>query len=183
LNINFQVISFTETSNSLLNNNSNYISCPNFFQKSVKTANWLSLITSKVRSDYFIIYSNNYSICLQINCNDYENNILTINAPCNSFEDFLYTLKYYQIHYTDIDSTGLFEKIHMYLLTCMKDFYLPSQDGNVPNEILTNIFNLFIKFVRIFRSINQIHETNLTIISYLIGISNDYFFFLLTRKY
>ncbi len=65
----------------------------------------------------------------------------------------------------------------------MEEMYENNIDVNVvPNEVISNIFALFVKFVRIFRSINQIHESNLTIISYLIGISKDFFFYLLQSK-
>lgn len=182
LNINFQLVSFIDSSNSLNTTSVGLFQCPNFFlNPKLKHSDKLQLISSKKRTDYFLMHSVNFIICYQINYKNFESRLLVSN-PQESFDEFLYILKYFQLYYQDTENSGLFDKIHNYMVNCMKELYHTENDVTLPNENLNHIFSIFIKFIRIFRSINQIHETNLTILTYLIGISNDFFYYLINYK-
>lgn len=194
LNVNFQLINFIDTSGSLvkLSGGSGYgnistspenFSCASYiFNQKLKLNDKLSLLTSKKRTDYFIIYNGNYSICFQANFKTYESRLLSLSSANETFDDFLYILKYFQIYHNENDSAGLFDKIHNYMVKCLKELYHTETEQTMPNENVSYIFSIFVKFIRIFRSINQIHETNLTILSYLIGVSNDFFYHLINFK-
>jgi hypothetical protein len=182
LNINFQVISFIENSGSYIDSSVEKISCPYHFNNPKLTnLDRLQLSSSKKRNDYFVINSSNYSICYQVNYKSYENKLI---LPSNqySFDEFLYITKYFQLHYSDAENHGLFDNIHNFIVSWLKDLYNNENEKNVPSETISQIFNIFVKFIKIFRSINQSHETNLTIVSYLIGISNDFFYYLINYR-
>jgi hypothetical protein len=190
LNVNFQLINFIDTSGSLVKLSGGNIStspenfsCASYiYNQKLKLNDKLSLLTSKKRTDYFIIYNANYSICFQANYKTYESRLLSLNTVNETFDDFLYILKYFQIYHNENDSAGLFDKIHNYMVKCLKELYHTETEQTMPNENVSYIFSIFVKFIRIFRSINQIHETNLTILSYLIGVSNDFFYHLINFK-
>ena len=59
-----------------------------------------------------------------------------------------------------------------------------TKNSNSPQktETVNNLIRTFVKIIRIFRSINQIHETNLTIVSYLIKKSRDFFIHLINHQ-
>ena len=184
LNTSFQVLSIIDTSNCLINEGViQRFSCPvNLYNSKLKFSDKIQLLSSKKRSDYFIIYSNTYTICFQANSKAFESRIISQNRIEN-FEDFLYLTKFYQIHYIDPETQkNMFEFIHMYIYNMHKDLYNLDQEHLVPNENLHNIFRVFIRFVRIFRNINLLHETNLTILNYLLQISNDFFYILINNK-
>jgi len=184
LNLNFQLLSIVDTSNCLINEGAiQRISCPiNLHNAKLKFSDKLHLLSSKKRSDYFIIYSNTYTICFQANNKAFEAKILA-QSRVENFDDFLYLMKFYQIHYMDPDTQKtVFEYIHTYVYNMHKDLYNIDQEQLVPNENLHNIFRVFIRFIRIFQSINLIHETNLTILNYLLQISNDFFYILINNK-
>jgi hypothetical protein len=181
LNINFQVISFIDNSGSYIDNSIEKISCPyHFMNPKLNNLDKLQLSSSKKRSDYFVINSSNYSICYQVNYKSYETKII---LPSNqyTFDEFLYITKYFQLHHSEPENHGLFDNIHNFIVSWLKDLY-SENDKNVPSETISQIFNIFVKFIKIFRSINQSHETNLTIVSYLIGISNDFFYYLINYR-
>lgn len=185
LNTNFQCLSLVDTSNCLINEGAiQRFSCPiNLHNLKLKFADRLNLLSSKKRSDYFIIYSNTYTICFQANSKAFESKILSQNNRIENFDDFLYLMKFYQIHYSDPESQkNIFENIHLFVYNMHKDLYNVDQEHRVPNENLQNIFRVFIRFIRIFRNTNLIHETNLTILNYLLQISNDFFYILINNK-
>jgi len=184
LNTNFQVLSIVDTSNCLINECAiQRVSCPmNLYNLKLKFSEKLQLLSSKKRSDYFIIYSNTYTICFQANNKAFEARIVS-QSKIENFDDFLYLLKFYQIHNTDPDTQKtIFEYIHMYIYNMHKDLYNINGEQLVPNENMHNIFRVFIRFIRIFRSINLLHETNLTVLNYLLQISNDFFYILINNK-
>jgi len=185
LNTNFQVLSIVDTSNCLINEGAvQRVSCPlHLFNAKLKFSDTLQLLCSKKRSDYFIIYTNSYTICFQANSKAFEAKILAQSRDHNNFDDFLYLMKFYQIHNMDPETQkNVFENIHLFVYKMHKDLYNVDNEQLVPNENLHNIFRVFIRFVRIFRMINLIHETNLTILNYLLQISNDFFYILINNK-
>lgn len=117
-------------------------------------------------------------ISFQVNNKIFETKVLTLK--CESFDEFLFNLKYYQLYLSDSENNNiLFDKIHNYIICSLSGLYKAEADMTITNEYKANIYNFFVKFIRIFRSLNQIHETNLTILLYLMGTSNDFFYFLL----
>ncbi len=120
-------------------------------------------------------------ISFQVNNKLFETKVLTLK--CESFDDFLYSLKFYQLFLTESDNNNvLFDKIHNYIIGSLSGLYQAEAETTITNEYKANIYNFFVRFIRIFRSLNQIHETNLTILLYLMGTSNDFFYFLLQSK-
>lgn len=184
LNTNFQVLSIVDTSNCLINEGVvQRVSCPiNLFNAKLKFSDRLQLLGSKKRSDYFIIYTNTYTVCFQANSKAFEAKLLA-QSRVENFDDFLYLMKFYQIHYIDPETQKtIFEYIHFFVYNMHKDLYNVDNEQLVPNENLHNIFRVFIRFIRIFRTINLMHETNLTILNYLLQISNDFFYILINNK-
>src|SRR5690349_18443958 len=100
----------------------------------------------------------------------FETKVLSLKN--DSFDEFLYCLKYYQIYPVEIESNNiLFDKIHNYISGSLSGLYQAEAERTITNEYKANIYNFFVKFIRIFRSLNQLHETNLTILLYLMGTS------------
>ena len=121
-------------------------------------------------------------ISFQINNKIFETRVLTIK--CENFNEFLFNLKYYQLYLTESENNNiLFDKIHNYIIGSLSTLYKAEAETTITNEYKANIYNFFVKFMRIFRSLNQIHETNLTILLYLMGTSNDFFYFLLQSNF
>jgi hypothetical protein len=182
LNLQFQIVSFIENSGSYMEGGIEKITCPyHFINPKLSNFDKLQVSSSKKRNDYFVINSSNYSIIYQVNYKSYENKII---LPSNqySFDEFLYITKYFQLYYSENETHGLFDNIHNFIVNWLKDLYNNEDGKNVPSENISQIFNIFVKFVKIFRSINQSHETNLTLVSYLIGISNDFFYYLINFR-
>ena len=220
LNINFQIIILTDTSNSVLPDD--YYYTPMFYNiNKLKDNENTQLIVSKQRDDLFLIYSHLYVICFQMNYKTYENRLISMEIPIENFDDFLYELKYFHIYLpnTEIDidedlNLCVLDIIHKYFLSMIKTtngniqlkeekeinnsiiktdsgIMITSKDNvknkeqnpnNGKSETVNNLMRTFIKYIRIFRSINQIHETNLTIISYLIGKSYEFFIHLINHQ-
>lgn len=182
VDVNCNLISFIDSTNSLISSNIENMSCPShFYNPKLKFSEKLTLISSKKRTDYFIIYSANFMISFQVNNKIFETKVLTLK--CENFDEFLYSLKYYQLYLVDNENNNiLFDKIHNYIIGSLSGLYQAEADTTITNEYKANIYKFFIKFIRIFRSLNQLHETNLTILLYLMGTSNDFFYFLLQSK-
>jgi len=185
LNINLQTIKYLDISSSIFTKTKNFeeFACPLFlYSQKLSFSDKLSLISSKKRGDYFFIYSMNYSVCFQIIDKNYEFSLSSLENHNESFDDFLYLIKYFQMYPSDYESE-LFDKIHIRVVKFLKDLYnLETEVLTMPNENISQIFNIFVKFIKIFRSMNILHESNLTLISYLIGVTNDFFNHLLNFK-
>ncbi len=225
LNINFQVIILTDTSNSVLPDDFYYT--PMYYNiNKLKENDNAQLIISKQRDDLFLIYSHLYAICFQINYKTYENRLISMEIPIENFHDLLFELKYFQLYLanTEIDvgpdddlNLCVLDIIHKYFLSMIKTTYgnnqikekenekdinssviktesgilITSKDNiknkeknpeNGKSETVNNLMRTFVKYIRIFRSIHQIHETNLAIISYLIGKSYEFFIHLINHQ-
>ena len=97
VNINFQLISITDLSNSIINFDTYYISS-NFENNKKNNMNNLKLFLSKQREDIFMIYNSEYIICYQINYKMFENKLITSEIPQENFNNFLFLLKYFQLY-------------------------------------------------------------------------------------
>ena len=97
ININFQLISISDISKSIISFDSYYIS--SFFENNKKNkTNNFKLFASKQREDIFMIYNNEYIICYQINYKMLENKIITTEISPENFSHFLFLLKYFQLY-------------------------------------------------------------------------------------
>lgn len=56
------------------------------------------------------------------------------------------------------------------------------QNSSQKSETVNNLIRTFVKFIRIFNSINQIHETNLTIVTYVIKKAQDFLIHLINHQ-
>ncbi len=198
LNTNFQVISFIDSSNSFTNlSNTDIISIPNTFlnlyNKIEDFTGNIRLLSSKNcargNSQYFALFSNNNIIGFQMlnTFISYEDNLLNTNINPSAFDDFIYNLQYLQLHNYCLDSTKnilLFDKLHNFILMNFGEMFTreTANENIFQNENISSLIKSFIKFISIYRNLNLIHETNLSLLSYLIIICNDFFFYLLKLK-
>ena len=235
ININFQVIILTDTTNSVLPDD--YFYTPMYYNiNKLKVNDNVKLITSKQREDIFLIYSNVYAICFQINYKTYETRLIYSEIPQDNFNDFLFELKFLQLYLSNVDlelntednlTMQVLDIIHKHMTSLMKTSGLTVDSLNSLNEFSNNnknnntesyiktesgieiitkendnkikeknkkkestfgktetvntLIKSFIKYIRIFLSIQQNHETNITFLTYLIGRSYDFFIHLINH--
>ena len=198
LNTNFQVISFIDSSNTFSNlSNTDIISIPNTFlslyNKIEDFIGNIRLLSSKNcsrgNSQYFALFTNNNIIGFQIlnTFISYEDNLLNTNINPSAFDDFIYNLQYLQLHNYSLDSMkniSLFDKLHNFILMNFGEMFTrdTTNENLFQNENVSSLIKSFVKFIIIYRNLNLIHETNLSLLSYLIIICNDFFFYLLKLK-
>ena len=198
LNTNFQVISFIDSSNTFSNlSNTDIISIPNTFlslyNKIEDFIGNIRLLSSKNCSrgnaQYFALFTNNNIIGFQIlnTFISYEDNLLNTNINPSAFDDFIYNLQYLQLHNYSLDSMkniSLFDKLHNFILMNFGEMFTrdTTNENLFQNENVSSLIKSFVKFIIIYRNLNLIHETNLSLLSYLIIICNDFFFYLLKLK-
>ena len=162
----------------------------------------ITLLSSMNKStNYVMMFSPSYAICFYCYTKNYENRILSYTASLPStFNEFLLQLKYFQSSSTsEFNRMSLLDTMHNFIFNyfnvIFKSDYETYNTYNIGNNILNSgndvsVMNqngvdpipLFSNFVMIFRSLNQSHETNLTLISYLLCVANDFFFYLISIK-
>jgi hypothetical protein len=64
----------------------------------------------------------------------------------------------------------------------MSSLHQSTQQGSIPNEKLASTFSMMVKFIRIFRALHVLTEPSLNLVGYFVGVSNDFFFYLLNYK-
>ena len=142
------------------------------------------------------LYSNSYIIYFDISTINYDNKIINLTRE-DSFEKFIISLKYFQSYYIKNEEKrmNLEEYTHNYIFNHFKLIF-PSNNINLDPELidlensmaaaqdenLAQALYFYVNFIRIFQNINQYHCNDLTLISFLILISNDFFFYLLSLK-
>ena len=224
ININFQVIIVTDTTNSVLPDD--YFYTPMYYNiNKLKINDNVKLITSKQREDIFLIYSNVYAICFQINYKTYETRLVYNEIPEENFNDFLFELKFLQLYLSNVDlelnsednlNMQVLDIIHKHMTSLMKtsgltveslisntesfiktetgiEIITKENDNKIKEknkkkdsiigktETVNTLIKSFIKYIRIFLSIQQNHETNITFLTYLIGRSYDFFIHLINH--
>ena len=181
----------------IFSNSSNYI-LPN--------ANENSLIDSLNNSKlfhYLIVYTNSKIIGFQI-----KNNVMNyidrlLHTEIKNFSDIIYLIQFLQINEFDENKKGfLFDKIHNYFALNYGHIFqsLRAVLNTFPNEMdvdynknlneSTNqdleesslINNIFIKFIYIYRYLNIIKHYPISLTSYFMVLTNDFFQYLLNQK-
>ena len=244
VNINFQLVYISDISNSIKSYETYYIS--NFFEINNKNnITGLKLFVPQQREDIFMIYTNDYSVCYQINYKTFEHKIITSEIPPDNFSNFLFLLKYFQLYLstTQIDylqenelNLSVLDIMHKYiqgLFNKVKDNNIPLQieendiiktetgikimktkqndteyqdsvmgeaneinqknvDENnkminnqmqlMKSETNNNLLKNIVRYIQIFRSLNQVHEKNLALVTFLIGKSTDFLVHLINHK-
>ena len=152
---------------------------------------------------YFIVYTNAKIIGFHIKNKDYSYVDRLLHSEIKQFHEIIYLIKFLQINEFDESKKGyLFDKVHNYLVSNYGYIFqslkavlntLPTERDADNNKIFYEnsvqdidesklINEVFIKFIYIFRHINIIKYYPLSLTSYFIVLTNDYFQFLLNQK-
>lgn len=163
----------------------------------------ITLLSSMNKTtNYVMMFSPSYAICFYCYTKNYENRIFSCTASLPlTFDEFLLQLKYFQsTTTTEFNRMSLLDTMHNFIFNYFSVIFKNDYDAypsynNYGNNILNSGFNeittspnfadpipIFATFVKLFRHLNQSHETNLTLLSYIICVSNDFFFYLLSIK-
>ena len=142
------------------------------------------------------LYSNSYIIFFDISTFSFDNKIINLSTE-DSFEKFLISLKYFQSYYIKNEEKRNFleEQTHDFIFSHFSLIF-PSNNTNLYPELidlensmaaaqdenLAQALDFYVNFIRIFQNINQYHSNDLSLISFLIIVSNDFFFYLLSLK-
>lgn len=199
IDINFNLLSFIDISKSIICPNNNItIGYPiNYSYSAVNIEN--KIIISSNKEDYFLIITNNYSICYQLNFSNYKEKIFKKlnNVSSSLITNYIYI---YQIlsslktkrfknnyFYFDIKDSDMLDKIHDFMIEIFNKFTI-NNDQNIMrkkleenNEINDKSIKLLINFIQIFRKM-ELSYINLTISIYMNGIINDLFYYYISIK-
>ena len=142
------------------------------------------------------LYSNSYIIFFDISTFFFDNKIINLSTE-DTFEKFLISLKYFQSYYIKNEEKRniLEEQTHDFIFSHFSLIF-PTNNLNLDPELidlensmaaaqdenLAQALDYYANFIRIFQNINQYHTNDLSLISFLIIVSNDFFFYLLSLK-
>ena len=185
-------------------NNTNFKIFSNSYY-SLSGQNENSLINSIYNKtfDYLIVHTNSKIIGFHIKNKEMNYIDKLLHTEIKNFNDIIYLIQFLQINEFDENKKGfLFDKIHNYLVSNYGQIFqslravlntLPSERSFEINKNYyeqpiqdlddTNLANnVFIKFIYIYRYLNIIKYYPLSLTSYFIVLTNDFFQFLLNQK-
>ena len=163
------------------------------------------LINSKnsLKFDYFIVYTSTKIIGFHIKNKEMNYIERLQQTEIKNFKEIIYLIQFLQINEFDENKKGLlFDKIHNYLvlnygqifqsLRVIQNTLQTERDFEIGKNYLdtslldmddTNLmYDVFIKFIYIFRYLNIIKYYPLSLTSYFIVLTNDFFQYLLYQK-
>ena len=151
--------------------------------------------------DFIIIYTDFKIIGFHLNVKGLSYIDGLLRKEVKDFDDIVYFLQFLQLNDFDDNKKGfLFDKVHNYLVLnfgqifqSLKAVINPlftetdieqNMNDNLNSDMSnTNILkNIFIKFLNIYRYLNIINYSPLSLISYFIVLTSDFFLFLLSQK-
>ena len=153
--------------------------------------------------EYFIVYTSTKIIGFHIKNKEMNYIERLQHTEIKNFNEIIYLIQFIQINEFDESKKGfLFDKIHNYLVLNYGQIFqslriiqntLPTEpefeisknylDTSIQDTDDTNlIYNVFIKFIYIFRYLNIIKYYPLSLTSYFIVLTNDFFQYLLYQK-
>lgn len=185
LNQNLQVVNFYEGSHYITASRGlETLYILNYFENNKKEEEeHVSIIYSKTISNFFLFYSRLYLILFQCQYKNFENRMFLPSSLL--FDDFILELKFTQTYMqlTENDQNNMLDNIHGFIFNHFNSIFKGEIEMSYgQNESLTNAIKFIINFIRIFRSLNLTKDANQTLLSYLLCISNDFFFYLLSLK-
>ena len=177
----------------------------NSYYSNSNNENENSLISSNNSNsfDYFIVYTNSKIIGFHIKSKEINYIDRLLHIELKDFKEIIYLIQFLQINDFDECKKGmLFDKIHNYFVLNYGQIFqslrevlntLQSERSLDMNKNLnestiqdfddSNVINkVFIKFIYIFRYLNIIKYYPLSLTSYFIVLTNDFFQFLLNQK-
>ena len=153
--------------------------------------------------NYYIVYTNSKIIGFHIKNKDMNYIDRLLHTEIQNFNDIIYLIKFLQINEFDENKKGfIFDKIHNYFVSNYGQIFqsLRAVSNSLPSErefennknFYENTYqdieesnltiNIFIKFIYIYRYLNIIKYYPLSLTSYFIVLTNDFFQFLLNQK-
>ena len=151
--------------------------------------------------DYIIIYTDSKIIGFHVNIKGLSYIDGLLRKDVKNFDDIVYFLEFLQLNDFDDNKKGfLFDKVHNYLVLnfgqifqSLKAVVNPlftemdmeqNMNENLNSDMSnTNILKtIFIKFLNIYRYLNITNYSPLSLISYFIVLTSDFFLFLLSQK-
>ena len=153
--------------------------------------------------DYIIIYTNTNIIGFSVSNKGLSHVDGLLRKDVKDFDDIIYLIEFLQINEFDDNKKGfLFDKVHNYLVLNFGEIFQSLKavinplftENDIDQNMLTNentgndisnsnvLKNFFIKFLNIFRYLNIERYSPLSLISYFIVLTSDFFLFLLSQK-
>ena len=153
--------------------------------------------------DYIIVYTDSTIYGFSVSNKGLSHIDGLLRKDVKDFNDIIYFIEFLQLNEFDDNKKGfLFDKVHNYLVLnfgeifqSLKAVINPLLSENDMDQNLTNndntindisnsnvLKNFFIKFLNIFRYLNIDHYSPLSLVSYFIVLTSDFFLFLLNQK-
>ena len=152
--------------------------------------------------DYIIIYTDSKIIGFHVNNKDISHVDGLLRSEVKDFDDIIYLIQFLQLNDFDDNKKGfLFDKVHNYLVLNFGQIFQSLKAVVNPlfteNDIEQNLMNnensnsdlnnnilktIFIKFLNIYRYLNITNYSPLSLVSYFIVLTSDFFLFLLSQK-
>ena len=153
--------------------------------------------------EYLIVYTNSKIIGFHINNKDLFYVDRLLNDEVKNFDEVKYLIQFIQINDFDENKKGyLFDKIHNYFVLNFGQIFqslravinpLPTEQDYDSNKIYDSLVyqdieqanlinNFFVKFTYLFRNLNLTKHHPLSLTSYFIVLTNDFFQYLLKQK-
>ena len=152
--------------------------------------------------DYIIIYTDSKIIGFHVNNKGISYIDGLLRSEVKDFDDIIYLIQFLQLNDFDDNKKGfLFDKVHNYLVLNFGQIFqslkavinplitendleqnlLNNESGNsdLNNNVLKSIF---IKFLNIYRYLNITNYSPLSLVSYFIVLTSDFFLFLISQK-
>ena len=153
--------------------------------------------------DYIIVYTDSTIYGFSVSNKGLSHIDGLLRKEVKDFNDIIYFIEFLQLNEFDDNKKGfLFDKVHNYLVLNFGEIFQSlkavinpllsendmeqnlTNNDNTSNDISnTNVLkNFFIKFLNIFRYLNIDHCSPLSLVSYFIVLTSDFFLFLLNQK-
>ena len=153
--------------------------------------------------DYIIVYTDSKIIGFHVNNKGLSHIDGLLRNEVKDFNDIIYLIQFLQLNDFDENKKGfLFDKVHNYLvlnfgqifqslkavinpLFTETDFEQNLYNADNLNSDLNNtniLKSIFIKFLSIYRYLNITNYSPLSLVSYFIVLTSDFFLFLLNQK-
>ena len=151
--------------------------------------------------DYIIIYTDSKIIGFHVNNKGLSHIDGLLRNEVKDFNDIIYLIQFLQLNDFDENKKGfLFDKVHNYLVLNFGQIFQSLKAVINPlfteTDIEQNLYNnenndlnntnilktIFIKFLNIYRYLNITNYSPLSLVSYFIVLTSDFFLFLLNQK-